>query len=179
MYEAIQKNQFTAEKRRIAFFLAQTDGITPATGKTGTVKLSFNYAAYVTSTNSIVERDAVNAPGAYYLELTQTEANTALGTVTGSLAPTGCARTPIYATIISDDVTAASPLDAPQSELGAPPAIDGATLVDQIRWVFHRWRNPRRTTASGRTVYKADGTTALGAATLADDGTNFDESAEA
>lgn len=108
MYESIPLNTPTASKRRIYFFLPQTDGITPATGKTGKVRLTFNGAASADSTNNIVELSAANLPGEYYLELTQAEANTGVGIVRGSLAPAGCARIPIQGFITPDDIYVAA-----------------------------------------------------------------------
>lgn len=53
-----------------------TDGITPETGVTGTGYITKNGAAAVATTNSLVEVDAVNMPGFYYIELTAGELDT-------------------------------------------------------------------------------------------------------
>jgi hypothetical protein len=106
MHESIPLNTATASKRRIYFYMTLTDGISAATGKAGTVNLRWNGGGEATSSNSITEIDAVDHPGWYYLELTQAESNIALGSITGRLQPAGCANTPIYAVVITDDIYA-------------------------------------------------------------------------
>ena len=73
----MQQSSATANQRRGYFRLvSSTDGMTPITGATGTGFLSKNGAAAVATTNSIVEIDAGDTPGRYYIELTQAELDT-------------------------------------------------------------------------------------------------------
>lgn len=72
-----QQSETTAERRRIMLHLVDaTDGITPETGITGQGWITKNGAAAVQTTNSLVEVDATNMPGFYYIELTQGELDT-------------------------------------------------------------------------------------------------------
>ena len=72
--QIIQYLESTSSFRRLFLFLVDaTDGITAVTGESGTVRLSRNGLADAESTNSIVEIDATNQPGRYYIELTQAE----------------------------------------------------------------------------------------------------------
>lgn len=74
----MQQNEPHNEKRRVYIHLVDaTDGITAETGITGKGKISKNGNAPVDTTNSIVEVDAVNMPGLYYLELTGAELSAA------------------------------------------------------------------------------------------------------
>jgi hypothetical protein len=100
MYETIPKNSPTAALRRIGFTLVDsTDLFTPKDVTVTGVKvaLSFNGGAFANSTNDIVKVDATS--GEYYIELTQGESDTSLGTVRGKLTPTGCALSKLQATI--------------------------------------------------------------------------------
>lgn len=72
-----QQSEQTAERRRWVIVLVDSaDGVTGLTGQTGTVFISKNGGAGVASTNSLVEVDAGDMPGQYYVELTATELNT-------------------------------------------------------------------------------------------------------
>lgn len=96
----IPKNTATAAERRIPFVLVDaTDLITPEDITVTGVKvaLSFGGAADANSTNDIVKVDG--ALGMYYLELTQAEADNAVGPVHGHVQPSGCARTYLEAMI--------------------------------------------------------------------------------
>jgi len=67
-------------QRRVYLHLVDaTDGITAKTGQTGTGQISINGNPPTTSINSLVEIDATNLPGDYYLLLDQKEIAT-LGT---------------------------------------------------------------------------------------------------
>lgn len=106
----IPQNTATAALRRIPFVLVDaTDFATPEDITVTGVKasLSFGGGTAANSTNDVVKVDG--ASGRYYLELTQTEANNALGPVHGTLQPTGCARAYLAAIIGPSTVmTAAS-----------------------------------------------------------------------
>lgn len=100
MSVVIPKNTATAALRRIPFTLVDaTDLVTPEDITVTGVKvaLSFGGGSYANSTNDIVKVDGTS--GEYYIELTQSESNTALGIVRGKLTPTGCALTKLEATI--------------------------------------------------------------------------------
>lgn len=72
-----QQSETTAERRRwIIVLVDSTDGTTGLTGQTGKAKISKNGGAAVDSTNDIVEVDAGDMPGHYYLELTAAELDT-------------------------------------------------------------------------------------------------------
>lgn len=72
-----QQSETTAERRRWVIVLVDsTDGVTGLTGQTGQVKLSKNGSPAIDSTNSLVEVDAGDMPGHYYVELTASELDT-------------------------------------------------------------------------------------------------------
>lgn len=72
-----QQSETTAERRRwILVLVDSTDGVTGKTGQTGTVFISKNGGSGVASANSIVEVDAGDMPGHYYVELTAAELDT-------------------------------------------------------------------------------------------------------
>ena len=127
----IPQNTATATLRRIPFVLVDaTDFATPEDITVTGVKasLSFNGGAVANSTNDIVKVDG--ATGRYYLELTQAEANSALGTVHGTLQPTGCARTYLAAIIgPSTSMTEAltEPLDANLLQINNIPIVGNGT----------------------------------------------------
>jgi hypothetical protein len=163
----IPKNSANAGERRIPFVLVDaTDLITPeditVTGVK--VQLSFAGATDAASTNDIVKVDG--AQGMYYIELTQTEANTAYGAVHGYLKPTGCAACYPFAQIgpegiysatvdvgsISGDSTAADNLEAMFDGTG----YAGGTTKLQVNAV-----------SIGSQTASASGTITFPAATLA------------
>lgn len=72
-----QQSEATAERRRWIIVLVDAlDGVTGLTGQTGKVFISKNGESAALSTNSIVEVDAGDMPGHYYLELTAAELDT-------------------------------------------------------------------------------------------------------
>lgn len=72
-----QQSETTAERRRwILVLVDASDGVTGLTGQTGPVFVSKNGGAGTASTNSIVEVDAGDMPGHYYIEMTTTELDT-------------------------------------------------------------------------------------------------------
>lgn len=73
MIQFQQSEQTAARRRWILVLVDSADGVTGLTGQTGTVFISKNGAAAVASTNSIVEVDAGDMPGHYYIELTAAE----------------------------------------------------------------------------------------------------------
>jgi len=68
----------------------------------------------------------------------------------------------------------AAELDAAGSELASIPTTTG-TLRQKINFLFQYFRNRRTNTATTQKLYKEDGTTQLGSATVSDDGTTFDK----
>jgi len=74
----------------IPIFMVQSiDHITPATGRTVTVKLGKNGAAGVTASGAITEPDSTNLPGQYKLAGNTTDSNT-LGPLTIYATAAGC-----------------------------------------------------------------------------------------
>jgi len=71
-----QSEQIAGLRRWILVLVDSADGVTGKTGQTGTVFISKNGGASVASTNSIVEVDAGDMPGHYYVELTADELDT-------------------------------------------------------------------------------------------------------
>jgi hypothetical protein len=59
------------------------------------------------------------------------------------------------------------------AELSSLPGEDLTTLRHMIQFLYQRERLKRTATASAEVMYKKDGSTALGTASLADDGTTF------
>jgi hypothetical protein len=106
----IPSNTATAALRRVAFQLVDaTDLITPEDITVTDVKvsLSIDGGTPANSTNDIVKVSGTT--GLYYLELTQSEANQTAGVeIWGTLAPSGCARTFLKATIGPAGVFAAT-----------------------------------------------------------------------
>jgi hypothetical protein len=100
----VQQSSATAAYRRVYLHLVDaTDGITPETGiAAATAMLSVNGAAAAASTNNIVEIDAGDLPGAYYLELTAAELGT-LGTIRGGFKAAACAWAPFTVTVVDYD----------------------------------------------------------------------------
>lgn len=99
----IPKNTATAAERRIPFVLVDATDLTTPEDITVTgvkISLSFGGGAIANSTNDIVK--VSGAQGQYYIELTQAEANNALGPIHGYLKPTGCAATYIEGEIVTD-----------------------------------------------------------------------------
>lgn len=77
MYEQLAQNESTAALRRSTFHVVQSsDGASPLTGCTGTVRISKRGGATAASSGSIVEIDSVNMPGRYYIEFTAGELDT-------------------------------------------------------------------------------------------------------
>lgn len=90
--QLLQLSETLADRRRVFLNLVSSaDGFTPVTGESGTVRLTQNGAADAASTNSLVEVDATNQPGRYYVELTQAELAT-VGVVGYSYANAGVAQ---------------------------------------------------------------------------------------
>jgi hypothetical protein len=109
MFEVIQQSESTAARRRGYFHAVDaTDGITPETGLTGAARISKNGASTVASSGSIVEIDATNMPGRYYVELTATECDT-VGQVVVRYKSAACAEVVAQATIVAYDPNAAGP----------------------------------------------------------------------
>lgn len=112
----IQVSEATAERRRLYFHAVDaTDGLAPETGLTGTGWVSKNGATPAASTNSLVEINATNMPGRYYIELTATEYNTT-GFVEFRYKAAACAEVVVRAQIVAWD-----PWDSTRLGLGALP----------------------------------------------------------
>lgn len=66
----LQLSDAVDKQRRVYFHLVDsTDGTTPKTGQTGKAWISRNGGVPVQTTNSLVEIDATNLPGLYYVQL--------------------------------------------------------------------------------------------------------------
>jgi len=79
--QLFQQNEATAAHARVFLrLISSTDGVSALTGQTGTGMVSKAGAAPAATTNSLVEVDATNMPGLYYITLTATELDT-LGAV--------------------------------------------------------------------------------------------------
>lgn len=76
MIQFQQSEQTAARRRWVIVLVDATDGVSGLTGQTGTVFISKNGGAGVASTNSLVEVDAGDMPGQYYVELTAAELDT-------------------------------------------------------------------------------------------------------
>ena len=76
MLEFKQSESTAVRRRWIMTLVSSTDGVTGLTAQTGQVYVSKNGGTPALSTNSIVEVDATNMPGLYYIELTAAELNT-------------------------------------------------------------------------------------------------------
>jgi hypothetical protein len=136
MNEVLYLSEATAARRRVKLSLAvdATDGITPETGLTGTGFYSANGAAGVATSASVVELDAGDLPGQYYIELTGTELTT-MGVGNHMLYFKNAAALACVAhfSILPDDLwtassSAADIADAVRTELTAELAnIDVAT----------------------------------------------------
>lgn len=90
--QLLQQSESLADRRRVFLSLVNSsDGYSPVTGETGTVRLTQNGGVDGASTNSLVEVDATDQPGRYYVELTQAELAT-LGVLGYSYNNTGVAQ---------------------------------------------------------------------------------------
>lgn len=143
-----------------------------ASGATAITKATTTPSAAWT-TGGFCEIDATNAKGLYKLDVPDAAFTSAAGFVSLTWTGTGVLDDGDVYPITAFDPLAAGALDTAQAELSALPALDGATLTEQIRFLYQRLRFPSATTATSFVLYKADGSTVLGTATLADDGTTF------
>ena len=143
----IPKNTANAAERRIPFVLVDaTDFVTPEDITVTGVKvsLSFGGGTAAASTNDIVKVDG--ATGRYYLELTQAEANNAVGPVHGHVQPSGCARTYLPALIGPADTFAA--------------ALSSLALAEEVLYTLAAQRGHQSRVSGGNLeVTAADGTT--------------------
>lgn len=99
----IKQSESAASRRRIPVWLVDvTDGISPVTAVTGSPYISKNGTSPSPTTNTIVEVDATNMPGLYYIELTTVEADT-FGTVLLSFKVPATARWDGNAHIVAFD----------------------------------------------------------------------------
>jgi hypothetical protein len=162
---AIPRNTATAVERRIPFVLVTAaDVMVPANINVAGVKvdLSFGGAADVPSTNDIVK---VNGPkGMYYIELTQTEANNAPGSVHGFCQPATCAPSYLEAQIGASDILT----NAPTTVAIADAILDrdmsvgtdsGSATVRTVRQALRALRNRFQLSGGTVTVYKENDST--------------------
>jgi ribosomal protein L25 (general stress protein Ctc) len=99
----ILQSESVAARRRVYFLAVDSlDGATPETGLTGTGYISKNGGTPAASTNSVVEIDATNMPGWYYLELTAAEVDT-LGTIEVRYKDAACAEVVARAMVVPTD----------------------------------------------------------------------------
>ena len=101
--QKLQQSEATAAQRRIFFQAVDAgDGITAETGLTGTGWFSKNGAAPVASSGSIVELNATNMPGRYYIEGTAAELDT-LGMIAFRFKTAACAEVVKEAQVVPYD----------------------------------------------------------------------------
>ena len=101
--QQLQLSEATAAQRRILFHAVDaTDGIAPETGLTGTGWFSKNGATPAASTGSLVELNATNMPGRYYIEATATELNT-VGIIEFRFKAAACAEVVARAQVVPFD----------------------------------------------------------------------------
>lgn len=75
--QLFQQNEPTAANRRVFLWLVDaTDAVSPKTGVTGTGYVTKNGGTPAATSGSLVEVDATNLKGLYYITLTSTEVNT-------------------------------------------------------------------------------------------------------
>lgn len=74
--QLMQQSSATAAERRAYLRLTSATDASPVTGATGTGFLTKNGAAAAATSGSLVEIDAGDQPGLYYIELTQGELDT-------------------------------------------------------------------------------------------------------
>lgn len=139
------------------------------------------------TSGGFVEVDATNAPGLYRLDLPNAVLATGVDGVVVTWTGSNTIEDGLRIALTDYDPVAAGPTatdirdsvyTSTQPELTSAPPVNNATFAQQLNWLYHRFRNKRRTQNTSRTVFRADGSTTLAASTLSDDGTNFDETAE-
>jgi len=144
---------------------------------------------HATVTTSVHDSD-----GYYRIVLDATDTNT-LGSLLVKFTDANCLPHWQWCTVYSANVFDAlfagtDKLDTNTAELGgvdvsavaqqtSVPAVNNASLLQQIGYIFHRLRNKRTVTATTETLMRADGSTTLATSTLADDGTTFTKGADA
>jgi len=98
-----KQSESVAVRRRVYMILVSaTDGITEATGITGTPYLSKNGATPTATTNTITEVDSTNLPGHYYVELTAAELDT-LGFLSIRFKAASTAAFQFVGQVVADD----------------------------------------------------------------------------
>lgn len=167
----IKVGQTSSALKRVPVWLVdEVDGITPETGITGQVRLSKVGGASALSTNSLVEIDATNMPGSYYIQLTVAEVDT-LGLIFMQFKDAATATWLDYVQIVDYDpydllvevnAEVVDGLNVDQyAEPGqdAPPAT--ASLVDMVNRMYKQWRNKNVMNAAGTLIelYNDDGST--------------------
>lgn len=134
-----------------------------------TVSLTTSVVGTFTS-GGFKEVDATHMRGIYELGLPDAMMTAGVSKVTLYLqGGTSMSDTPVIIDLASGDAYAAistTTYSQPGSALGT-----SSTLVQQINWLALLARNKLTTTNTVQTVYASDGSTAVGAATVTDDGT--------
>lgn len=126
MEQILHQSSGTAAYRRLYFHAVDaTDGITPEPGLTGAGRISKNGAATAASTNNIVEIDAANMPGRYYVELTAAEVDT-LGKVVFRYKNPACAEVIVLGVVVAYDPFAAATTPPTAADI-ADAVFDEAT----------------------------------------------------
>jgi len=64
-------------------------------------------------------------------------------------------------------------LDNVSGELAAMPDVTAATLEEKITWLFEYFAHQRSVTATGETLFKADGVASLGTSVITKDATTY------
>lgn len=96
------------------------------------------------------------------------------GTATGELSITsGVVAASVSGTVAANVTQFGGTSITSVAELTAPPAVNNASLLDQIRYTYHVLRNKQEVTASTRIIRRNDGTTAMASSSLTDNGTTL------
>jgi hypothetical protein len=154
----------TAAQRRAYFRLvSSTDGITPVTGATGTGFISKNGAAATATSGSVVEIDAGDQPGMYYIELTAGEIDT-LGHVVVTFDNGSSLPATVLGMVLPDDpFTAASTLTQfaealMKLDISTITGEADKSLVNAVRMLINK-KEVTNPATNEVTVYLEDDTT--------------------
>lgn len=169
--QKLLKDESTAARRRIPIICVDaTDGVTPETGVTisaGDLKLSKNGAAEGNHAGTLTEL----AGGLYYYEATAGELDT-LGFLTLRLSKSGVKVFYGLVQVVGHNIYE-DPWNDACTELAAIPSTT-STRKTMLQYLFQFFRNRNKATNTTQTLYKEDGTTALGTATITETGTETD-----
>lgn len=193
----IPLKQSTAKAIKFGPLLDATDGVTAESGlvsaldhATTGVTLAKNHGAFAVR-HATVTTSAHDSNGYYNLTLDATDTAT-LGPLLVAFTNAACLPHWQWCEVLTANAydvrmgTDALQVDAREiggvditsiSEQTSVPAVSGATLVQQIGWLYHRFRNKRTLTSSALIVKRADASTTMATEAISDDGTTLTEGA--